>query len=221
MDVYDAVRGRRSTRAFLPRPVPRDVLERVIDTARRAPSWSNTQPWELLIVSGEPLRKIGLEFRERVAQGEKEHPDFPMPSEWEEPFKSRAFQTGKGLFDILGVAREDKAARAEHYQRMYSFFGAPHLILVLMDERLGHYSLFDCGSITQTICLLAAREGLGTCILAAAVRHPDILRKHLPLPPHRKFVMGIATGYPDPTSAYNRYRSARVTLQEFTTWVDK
>ena len=220
MDVCDAVRQRKSTRAFLPQPVPREILERILDAARWAPSWANTQPWEFVIVSGEPLDKISREFRDRVAQGVKDHPDFPMPSEWEEPFKTRVTQTGKGLFDIIGVARDDKAARAAHYQRMYSFFGAPHLILAFMDERLGHYSLFDCGSITQTICLLAEKEGLGACILAAAVRHPDVLRKHLPLPPNRKCVIGIAMGYPDPNSAYNQFRNTRLTLQEITRWVE-
>lgn len=218
MDIAEAIRTRKSTRAFLPRPVPRGVMERILDAARWAPSWANTQPWEFLVVGGETLKKISQEFCQRVAHPVKDNPDIPMPAEWDEPYKSRYMEVGKGLFATLGIPRDDKAARAAHYQRMYAFFGAPAAIYILMGERLGHYSLYDCGSVAQTICLLAEKEGLGTCILAAAVRHPDIIRAHISVPSGRKFVIGIAIGYPDPDSAYNKYRSSRVPLQEMVRW---
>lgn len=127
---------------------------------------------------------------------------------------------GKVFFDTLGMVRDDKAARAAHYQKMYSFFEAPAVICILMGETLGRYALFDCGSVAQTVCLLAEREGLGTCIMAAAVRHPDIIRAHVSVPPGKNFVIGIAVGYPDPDSPYNRFRSSRVPLEEIVSWVD-
>lgn len=220
MDIIKVIHDRKSSRAFLPKPIPKDAIGKILDAARWAPSWANTQPWEFLVVSGETLEKIGKEFCRRIAQGVKDNPDIPMPREWDEPYKSRYVQVGKGLFETVGIARDDKAARVEHYQKMYFFFGAPAVIYILMGERLGHYSLFDCGSITQTICLLAEAEGLGTCILAAAVRYPDVIRAHVPVPLHKKFVIGIAIGYPDPDSPYNRYRSSRVPLAEILSWQD-
>ncbi|MEW6328314.1 MAG: nitroreductase [Thermodesulfobacteriota bacterium] len=223
MDIMEAVRNRRSIRAFLPKPVPKVVIEKILDAARWAPSWGNTQPWEFLVVGGETLKRIGKEFSRRVAEHVKDNPDIPMPpipQEWPEPYRSRYMAVGKGLFDTLGVARDDKATRAAHYQRMYSFFEAPAVIYVLTGETLGQYALFDCGSVTQTICLLAGAEGLGTCIMAAAVRHPDVIRAHVSVPPGKKFVIGIATGYPDPDSPYNKYRSSRVPLGEMVSWED-
>jgi nitroreductase len=220
MNIIEAIHDRKSSRAFLPKPVPRAAVERILDAARWAPSWANTQPWEFIVVGGETLKKIGEEFCRRMSAGAKDNPDVPMPREWDEPYKSRYAQLGKRLFDILGVAQDDKAGRARHYQRMYSFFGAPAMIYILTGDKLGHYSLFDCGSVTQTICLLAEAEGLGTCILAAAVRHPDIIRAHVDVSPTKKFVIGIAIGYPDPQSPYNHYRSSRVPLAEIVRWED-
>ncbi|MFZ5994884.1 MAG: nitroreductase [Thermodesulfobacteriota bacterium] len=220
MDIVEAIHNRRSTRAFLPNPVPKTVIENILDAARWAPSWGNTQPWEFLVVGGEALGKIGKDFCCRLAEGAKDNPDISMPAEWDEPYKGRYQQVGKGLFETFGIAREDKAARNAHYQKMYAFFGAPAVIFILMGENLGRYSLFDCGSVTQTICLLAGREGLGTCVLAAAVRHPDIIRAHLSVPPGKKFVIGIAIGYPDPGSPYNKFRSSRVPLEDIIGWVD-
>jgi nitroreductase len=223
MDIAEAIHNRKSTRAFQPKPVPKTIIEKILDAARWAPSWGNTQPWEFLVVGGETLKKIGKEFSRRVAGHVKDNPDIPMPpipQEWPEPYQSRYMAVGKGLFDTLGMARDDKAARAAHYQRMYSFFEAPAVIYVLTGETLGRYGLFDCGSVTQTVCLLAEREGLGTCILAAAVRHPDVIRTHVPVPPGKKFVIGIAVGYPDTDSPYNRFRSSRVPLEEIVRWVD-
>lgn len=220
MDVAEAIGTRKSTRAFLPKPVPRAVIEKILDAARRAPSWANTQPWEFLVVGGQTLKQIGQEFCRRIAEHAKDKPDIPMPADWDEPYKSRYMGVGKGLFEKVGIPRDDKAARAAHYQRMYAFFGAPAAIYILMGEGLGHYSLYDCGSVTQTICLLAEAEKLGTCILASVVRHPDVIRAHLAVPPGKKFVIGIAIGYPDPGSPYNQYRSSRVPLEEIVRWKD-
>lgn len=58
MSVSDAVASRRSVRAFLDRPVALDVLKRVMDKARFAPSGCNFQPWEASILTGEPLKAL-------------------------------------------------------------------------------------------------------------------------------------------------------------------
>lgn len=57
MDVYEAIRTRKSVRAWRDRPVPEDVLERVLDAARRAPSARNLQEWRFVVVSDPQLRR--------------------------------------------------------------------------------------------------------------------------------------------------------------------
>ena len=52
MTVEEAVAGRRSIRAFLPKPVPRELIERVLTIAGRAPSGTNVQPWRVWVLQG-------------------------------------------------------------------------------------------------------------------------------------------------------------------------
>ena len=58
MDVYEAVRSRRSVRAFDGRAVPREALCRVLAAAAWAPSGSNMQPWHVYVVTGERLAEL-------------------------------------------------------------------------------------------------------------------------------------------------------------------
>ena len=58
MNVTDAVLSRRSIRAFSDEPVSLDVLHRVLDKARMAPSGCNFQPWEATVLTGEPLKAL-------------------------------------------------------------------------------------------------------------------------------------------------------------------
>ena len=56
--VSEAVATRRSVRRFLPDPVDRAVLERVLEKGQRAPSGGNVQPWNALVLTGEPLQRL-------------------------------------------------------------------------------------------------------------------------------------------------------------------
>ncbi|RKY01307.1 nitroreductase family protein [Candidatus Poribacteria bacterium] len=57
MDAIEALKTRRSVRSFKPDPVPREVIEEIIDCARLAPSAMNLQPWEFVVVTDESMRK--------------------------------------------------------------------------------------------------------------------------------------------------------------------
>ena len=71
MDVKEAVLARRSIRAFNPEPVPREVLEEIMENALWAPSWGNTQPWRLTLIGGETLEKIKEEYVQMFGKGNK------------------------------------------------------------------------------------------------------------------------------------------------------
>jgi len=57
LDFYEVIRTRRSVRSYKPDPIPDEVLMRVLDAARIAPSGSNRQPWRFIIVKDEELKK--------------------------------------------------------------------------------------------------------------------------------------------------------------------
>jgi len=57
MDVLEAIKGRRSIRAFRSQRVPAEIVEKLIDAARWAPSAGNIQPWEFIIVRKPEIKR--------------------------------------------------------------------------------------------------------------------------------------------------------------------
>jgi nitroreductase len=220
MELKEAIRKRHSIRAFKPDPVSKEVLSKIMDDAIWAPSWGNTQPWEFTVVEGDMVKKLGEEFSSKYHNNVPDNPDIEMPENWPDLQMGRYKDVGRGLFKTLSIGREDKDKRNEHYVNMFRFFGAPNVIYIYIDKELGIYSVLDVGIVVQNICLLALNYGLGTCIEAAAVRYPDILREHLNIPESKNMVIGIAIGYPDWDNPYNQYRSNRESADALVKWVD-
>jgi nitroreductase len=215
MELETAILGRRSIRAFLPDPVPREKIRSIVELARWAPSWGNTQPWEIVVADGEKTSRLADAFVEELMTGKPVNPDLPVPTDFPEVNKSRYTGLGKDLFTYLGVARDDAEGRRQHYINMFRFFGAPAVIYLIMDGRLNvPYACLDLGSIGTTIGYAAFQEGLGTIYLAASMQFPYIVRNVLEIPEEKKVVIGIAIGFPHPDAPAALFRSSRVPVEE-------
>ncbi len=215
MEFEDAIRARRSIRGFLTDPVPREKIMRIVELARWAPSWGNIQPWQIVVADGPKARQLAVAFEEAGSKGTPPRPDIVMPVEFPVVYTQRYRELGKALLTVLGIQRDDKEGRFQHYMNMYNFFGAPAVIYLVIDGDLNvPYSCLDLGSIGTTICYAALQEGLGTIYLAAAMHFPDIVKKVLAIPQDKKVVIGIAIGYPDPDAAAALFRSFRVPVEE-------
>ena len=220
MDVKEAVLARRSIRAFRPEPVPRGDLEEIMESALWSPSWGNTQPWKLTVIGGEPLKQIQEEYVKLIAEGLPSNPDFEMPTEFNEAQRSRYQGLGKGLFQALGIGRDDKEKRNAYYVSMMRSLGTPHVIYLHLDQGFHPYALMDGGIILQTIALLAVDRGLGTCFLAQAVRYPDVVRRYSGIPVDQMLIMGMAIGYPIQDDPANLFRSERGSPEEFLRFIE-
>lgn len=215
MNIEESVLGRRSIRSFLPKPVSREVITRIVECARWAPSWGNTQPWEIVVADGEKAKELAEAFENEGKKGADQRSDISAPADFPEIHKNRYMELGRDLLTYIGIERDDKEARKQHYLNMYKFFGAPAVIYLLIDEGLNiPYSCLDIGSIGTTICYLAHSEGLGTIYLAASMHFPDIVKNLLSIPETKKLVIGIAIDYPHPTDKASLFRSQRVPTQE-------
>ena len=215
MEFSEAVRGRRSVRLFLPDPVPRDTITRIVDLARWAPSWGNTQPWEVVVADGGKAKHLAEAFEAEGKNGTPPRPDLAIPLDFPEVNKKRYMGLGKELLAFMGIARDDKPARVQHYLNMYRFFGAPAVIYLLIDGALNEpYACLDTGSIGTSICYAAVQEGLGTIYLAASMHFPDIVKSVLGIPGEKKVVIGIALGTPHPNAPASLFRSSRVPVEE-------
>jgi len=219
MELKQTIKERRSVRGFLPKPVPKKTINSILSLAGRAPSWGNTQSWELLVISGDLVKKLGEAFCQKARESASQTPDFEMPKIFPEPYLSRYRQVGKDLFSILGIQRGDTDGRLSHSLYNFRGFGAPIFLYVLLDQGLSPYAFLDAGLFLQTLCLVAVDHGLGTCILAALARYPEVIREYLPIPKGKKILIGVALGYPDKKAPANRYRSRREPLENWVTWI--
>jgi nitroreductase len=218
MEILRAIQERKSIRKFKPDPVPREMIEEILQAAQRSPSAINTQPWECWVAGAEITKQLAQEMYQAGENGEVTHPDFHITERWEEVYMNRMRENGKRLFGMLGIqGQEGKKAFA---LSMFKFYEAPHVIYVCLDESLGPYAIFDCGCYVQTLCLLAASKGLGTCIMDSAVRYPSIVRKHLRIPPQKRILVGIAIGHPDHEAIINQFESNRESLENVVHWQD-
>ncbi|MBI4773533.1 MAG: nitroreductase [Deltaproteobacteria bacterium] len=220
MDIREAILARRSIRQFLPKPVSEEMIRELLQDTLWSPSWGNTQPWEIVAASGDALSRFREENVEALRSGKPMQPEIPLPSKWSEALKDRYNDVTKGVYDALGIRRDDKEARFQHLVRIFGLFDAPALVIMVLDESLAlEYSMLDIGIFLQTFCLLAHGKGLGTCILAASVLYAEIVRRHFQIPLEKRLVMGVVLGWPDLEAPVNRFERRRGNLEEFVRWV--
>ena len=212
MEFEQALRERRSIRAFTSDPVPEELIGQILEEARWSPSWANTQAWHVFVACGETLARLKSAAQTPAAGEAPAGPDFRMPREWPPQLAART----KELFDLRNAlsATGGGAARTPA-----DFYGAP-CVLYFTTERTveSDYLLFDSGLLVQSVCLAAHDRGLGTCIMAMAVRDPDTLRAVLPGAADQRFVIAVALGYPDGEAPINRFERRRAQPGEFVTW---
>jgi nitroreductase len=215
IDVLETLlRERYSVRAFKPDPVPREIVERVLTAAQRTASWCNSQPWQVVIASGEAKEKFRRAIYAEAASGAPQDGDFEFPREYQGVYLERRRESGFQLYNTLGIARGDKSAYAKQALQNYNFFGAPHVAVIHTDEALGIYGAIDCGAYVNNFMLAAQALGLGSIAQAALARHSGLIRRHFALADDRRVVCGISFGYADHADRVNSYRTSRASLAE-------
>ena len=208
MELETAISERRSVRAFRPEPVPEPTLRSIFERAQRAPSWCNIQPWRVWIASGETRAHLAAAMS-RAATSDPPSPDVPFPFDYPEPYATHRRACGRALYEAMGVARDDSAARQAAWLRNFVAFDAPHIAIVGIDKRFDLYAALDVGCWLQTVLLLARSEGVSACAQASLSLYPAVSRTILGVPDEVKILFGIALGYEDPTAAANACRTAR------------
>jgi nitroreductase len=211
---------RFSCRGFKPDSVPRRDIDRMLNAAQKTASWCNSQPWQVVMTSGDATQKFREVMMEAARSGRPNSGDFPFPREYRGVYLERRRESGFQLYDTLGIAKGDKAAYAKQAMENFNFFGAPHVAIIHTDEALGVYGAVDCGGYVTSFMLAAQAMGLATVPQAALAFHSDIVRQHFGLGDDRKIVCGISFGYADRAHKANGYRTNRATLRDVATFID-
>ncbi|MCV7302108.1 nitroreductase [Mycobacterium barrassiae] len=220
MDVYEAVATRRAVRGFTDEPVSREVIERVLNAAAWSPSGSNIQPWNIYVVTGEPLEQLKKVATERVAAGDPwDDREYVMyPPDLKSPYNERRSAFGRDRYSALGVAREDWEARTRAAIANWDCFGAPMALFCYIDRDLGMPQWSDVGMYLQTVMLLLRAEGLHSCPQMAWSQVRKSVDAVTCPPPELMLFCGMSIGYEDPTVNY--VRNARAPLDENVTFIE-
>jgi len=217
LDVIEAIKSRRSIRGYKPDPVPRKVIEEILEVASRAPSSMNTQPWEFTVIAGDVLEKTKQANVESFNAGESGNVGWEI-ERFKDECRERQVAVAVQLFKSMGIARDEREKRTDWERLGFRYFDAPAVIIISTDKEHLPRTQFDIGAVSQTIALVALEYGLGTCMQDQGVTYPDVLRKFAGIPESKQMVICLTLGYPDEDFPANKVYSERESLENNTTW---
>ena len=226
--ISEFLASRRSTRDFLPTPIPQEILDQILTDSLTAPSWSNTRPFKVAIATGEVKDRISNEFLSRwgvlsqiMRKGIKNklrliYSRYGLPTSnrtivkpYVAELRPRAQRVGKELYELFGVKRGDRAARDAQWAKNYSFFGAPVELFIYIHKSLHVYAASDAGLMMENLMLSAHAHGLGTCAQGAVNIWDDVIRKEFEISKDYRLLCGLAIGYPS-NAPVNSFKADRI-----------
>jgi len=221
MDYNDIVHERRSIRGYLRKPVPRELIEEIIDLAKRAPSSMNTQPWHFHVITGEPLERIRKGNTEKMMSGSAVDREIKMNHGYEGPHRERQIEIAVQLFEAMGIARDDKPKRQDWVMRGFRQFDAPVSIVITVDKALADDTIahFDCGAATYGLVLAAWSKGLGSVINGQGIMQSSVVRENANIPEDEVIMTCVAMGYPSDEFVANDVKSRRVANEQVASFV--
>jgi nitroreductase len=221
MDYNDIVHERRSIRGYQQKPVPRELIEEIIDLAKRAPSSMNTQPWHFHVITGEPLERIRKGNTEKMMSGSAVDREIKMNHGYEGPHRERQIEIAVQLFEAMGIARDDKPKRQDWVMRGFRQFDAPVSIVITVDKTLADDTIahFDCGAATYGLVLAAWSKGLGSVINGQGIMQSSVVRENANIPEDEVIMTCVAMGYPSDEFVANDVKSRRVANEQVASFV--
>jgi nitroreductase len=223
-----AIENRFCVRAFLrDKPVPRELLERLLQIASRAPSGTNTQPWKVYVLEGATRDALSAKVcqahdsvRDRPELETNYRPDYDYyPRHWVDPYLARRRENGWSLYGLLGIQKGEKDKMHRQHQRNFHWFDAPVGLIFTVDRVMGQGSLLDYGMFLQNLMLAARAHGLHTCPQAAWNEYASIVLPHIGATAEEMLVCSVALGYADAANPVNAFHTPREPVAAFTRWV--
>lgn len=215
MDAIECIDTRFSVRKYKPEPVPMEILKTIIRTAMRSPSYKNTQPWEVIVLSGAAKDNLSARLIEAIESGAPPAPDIPHPPAWPAINQHRIDENMRKR----NVDYSDKEVLRKSKIINFRFYGAPHGIYLYHDSSLGPWSIMDMGMFAQSLMLAANAMGLGTVPQGFLTDYAAIVKETLGIPASKRLCLGLSIGYPDHTHPVNQFRTDRAKPEEITRWM--
>jgi nitroreductase len=221
MNTIDALKQRKSTRAFLNKVVEREKIDTILSAASHAPSGVNTQPWQVAVVTGEAKKNLQAKVEAAFRGGDLGKADYSYyPDQWVSPYKDRRKECGLLMYSTLEIEREDKQRQQDQWAANYRSFDSPVMMLFFVDSVMQTGSYMDYGMFLQSLMLAAVDQGLATCPQASLADYPEIIKAELGYADDTILLCGIALGYEDTRAVVNSYRTPRERVDSFSRYFD-
>ena len=220
MDTMECIKTRRSIRKFTSKTVPRKDLEELIEIARWSPSYKNSQPWEAIILSGNKKKELSKILVNQLNDKKESSPDLVHPTSWPEREQKNINNLMAKRMELTGVDLGAPEMIVKAKKANFNFYYAPHAIYLYQNAALSEWSLFDIGLFAQSLMLAANAKGLATVPQAFATDYSKEVKECLGIPASRRLILGLSVGYPDMESPVNAYRTERLEIGEFCTYLE-
>jgi nitroreductase len=212
MDVLASIKQRRSIRAFTREVPEKKIIQECLEAAIWAPSATNQQPWEFIVLTGEPLAAVCGIIEEKFAECMQHQEAFGNPQEL---LKKRQQEIFAAMLDAADEAGIDAN---EIFEKSLRFFDAPvGVFFVTFKSNDNQYELSAAAAL-ENFLLAAHACNLGTCWLTVTVICQEDIKKHLGLPDDRILLGGVALGYAAEDHPLNRFPRTRSPVAAVTAW---
>jgi nitroreductase len=220
MEILQCIKTRKSIRAFSDKRIPKGVMKKILQAASICPSYTNTQPWEVAVVSGKKRDELTEKLVKLAKEKAPTKSDITATKEWPASLDARAREHGARRLKTLGIARDDAAGREKLRLMNFEFYGAPCAVFLLIDGSLGEWSTYDAGLFSQNLILAAHSFGVESCLQASVTGYAREIKKFIGAAESKKLVICIALGYADAKAKLNTYKSSKQKPDAFTKWCD-
>lgn len=217
MDLFQAIKERKSIRAFKPDPVPREKIEEILRLVTQAPSAINLQPWEFIVVMGGERERLSR----RLIKSYHEKQISCSPGNVK-PLADTFSKRGVESFELMNPYLEQMGAQFDRFinEGSCNFYGAPVAIIMCLDNAFSKARLVDIGVGLGYLVLAAYGYGLATCPIGLITAYEDDVKDVVNIPENKDVVISAALGYPDWDSPINRFKTPREHLNGFVRWVE-
>jgi nitroreductase len=217
MNLFQAIRERKSIRAFKPDPIPKETIEEILRLTICAPSATNIQPWEFFVVTDEEKerlsRRLIKSYREKQISCS---PGAVKPLS--QTYSQRLVLTSESMKPYL----EQIGVSSHQFTNEGScrFYGAPVAIIICLDDSFSTARMVDIGVALGYLILSAHVFGLGTCPIGLIAAYDDEIKELLNIPENKNVIIGVALGYPDWENPINHFKSPREDIDKLVRWID-
>ena len=206
----ELMKDRHSARDFQSKEIPEETLKKIITIALDSPSWCNSQPWKVYVVTGKPLEEIRKEWIAKNEEKIKGYADLQPVHRTE--FSERCQKNMEEEFKLIKEQTKDPEM-ISFWRKNIECFNAPAVVYLALHKGHSKWSCYDLGGFGMALMLAAKDLGVDSVVAYELVKYPDVLRKHVKIPDDEDIAVGIALGYEN-DDIVNKFRAKKSKLED-------